>query len=49
MTFQYTRPMKEATAFGVFHNLDCQGEEVGYIWIHIFTARLGFTWQRRNQ
>ena len=48
MTFRISRPNKAATSFGVFHNLDCKNEKVGFIELHLFAARFWVSWSRQK-
>jgi len=43
MTYRFSRP-KGITRFGLFHNLDCDEEEVKYITLHLFGARFEVYW-----
>ena len=48
MRFIYTAPHRRASRFGIFHNLDCPGEDTGYVEVHVFSARLGIYWARQS-
>jgi hypothetical protein len=46
MTLFCSRHVSGRTLFGLFHNLGISGEEVGYLFIHLFGAKIGITWCR---
>ena len=46
VTMQYARPLFGRTPFGLFHNFDASYEEVGYLTLHLFSARIGIYWTR---